>query len=34
MNKRWIDEKVEQGWVEVITYCIVFDLVLLLGYGI
>lgn len=27
-------EKVENWWVEVIAYCIVFDMILLLGFGL
>jgi hypothetical protein len=32
--KDWIDDKVEGTWVEVIAYCIIFDLLLLIGWGI
>lgn len=32
--KKCIDDKVANTWVEVIAYCVVFDLILLLGWGL
>lgn len=32
--KKSIDDRVADTWVEVIAYCIFFDLILLLGWGL
>lgn len=31
---RSISSKVDNMWVEVIAYCVIFDLILLLGWGL